>query len=120
VWNSGVGMIPGNPANPAGVLGSIHTPVAFIHGDGKNDVAFLASEANARALTNVPVFQAWQEGMTHLGTYGQANGGFYGKIAVAWLDWQLKGRTPAAAMFKGADCLLCRDPSWHVFKARLD
>ncbi|MBU6164922.1 MAG: alpha/beta hydrolase [Alphaproteobacteria bacterium] len=120
VWNSGVGMIPGNPANPAAVLDSIHTPVAFIHGDRNNDVAFYASEANARALARVPVFQAWQDGMTHLGTYGQANGGFYGKIAVAWLDWQLKGNGKAGRMFTGPDCALCTDSSWHVFKARID
>ena len=119
IWNSGVGMIPNNPPNPAEVLASIHTPIALIHGDAKTDIAFYAGEANARALTKVPVFQAWQDGMTHLGTYGQKDGGFYGRIAVSWLDWQLKGDSRAARMFAG-DCTLCRDPSWHVFKARID
>ncbi len=119
IWNSGVGMIPGNPADPAAVLASVHTPIAFIHGDAQTDVAFYASEANARALAKVPVFQAWQNSMTHLGTYGQANGGFFGTLAVAWLDWQLKGSKVASRLFVGADCSLCQDQSWHVFQARL-
>lgn len=120
VWNSGAGMMRNNPVDPATLLAGIHTPVAYIHGDAKTDVAFYSGEANARALTKVPVFQAWQDGMTHLGTYGQKDGGFYGRIAVAWLDWQLKGDRQAARMFAGRDCRLCRDPSWHVFKAKID
>ena len=119
-WNSGVGMIPNNPANPAAVLASIHTPIAFIHGEQAQDVAFPAGMANARAITGQPVFQAWQDGMTHLGTYGQKDGGFYGVIAVNWLDWRLKGRKAAAGMFAGKDCILCKDPSWHVFQNGLD
>ena len=120
IWNSGVRMIPNNPPNPEEVLASIHTPIALIHGDAQNDVAFYAGEANARAITKVPVFQASQDGMTHLGTYGQANGGFFGTLAVAWLDWQLKGKSAASRMFAGRDCTLCQDKSWHVFQARLD
>jgi dienelactone hydrolase len=118
VWNSGVGMIPNNPADPAAVLASIHTPVALIHGDKDRDVAFYASEANARALKGVPVFQAWQQGMTHLGTYGQAHGGSYGVIAVNWLDWQLKGK--AGALFRGKDCGLCQGNGWTVFRSGID
>lgn len=120
IWNSGVGMIPNNPPDPDKVLKSIHTPVAFIHGDEQNDIAFPASVANAKALTGVPVFQGWQDGMTHIGTYGAPNGGFFGKLAVDWLDWQLKGDHKAARMFKGKDCTLCKEPSWHVFKQNID
>ena len=120
IWNSGVGMIPNNPADPAKALASIHTPVAFIYGDAQNDIAHRASAMNVPALTTVPVFGAWQDGMTHLGTYGQKDGGFYGKIAVAWLDWRLKGDQRAARMFKGADCTLCTAPSWHVTKSKID
>ena len=66
------------------------------------------------------MFGAWQDNMTHLGTYGAVNGGFFAQIAVAWLDWQLKGNAAAAKMFRGADCTLCRDPSWHVTKKGID
>jgi dienelactone hydrolase len=120
IWNSGVGMIPNNPSDPQKVLDSIHTPVAFIHGAQPLDIAYPASVANAQALTKVQVFQAWQDGMTHIGTYGAKDGGFFGKIAVAWLDWQLKGDRKAAKMFKGADCTLCTASSWHVTKKRID
>jgi dienelactone hydrolase len=120
IWNSGAGMIPNNPPNPQAVLDSIHTPIAFIHGEQAQDVAYPASVANAKALTKVPVFEGWQDGMTHIGTYGAPNGGFFGAIAVAWLDWRLKGDAKAAKMFKGKACTLCTAPSWHVFKNGID
>jgi dienelactone hydrolase len=119
IWNSGVGMIPGNPADPQKTLDSIHSPVAFIHGD-PSDIAYAAATANVKALTKVPVFGAWQDGMTHIGTYGAKDGGFFGRIAVAWLDWQLKGDAKAARMFKGKACTLCTAPSWHVTKRGID
>lgn len=120
IWNSGVGMIPNNPPDPQKVLDSIHTPIAFIHGEQAQDIAYPASVANAAALTRVPVFEGWQDGMTHIGTYGAPNGGFFGVLAVAWLDWQLKGDARAAGMFKGKGCTLCTAPSWHVTKKNID
>jgi hypothetical protein len=58
--------------------------------------------------------------MTHIGTYGMKDGGYFSKIAVAWLDWQLEGDTQAARMFKGSDCTLCAAPSWHIYKKGID
>ena len=58
--------------------------------------------------------------MTHIGTYGQANGGFFSQVAVAWLDWQLKGNMQAATMFKGKDWTLCSSLSWHITKKNID
>jgi dienelactone hydrolase len=118
IWNSGAGMIPNNPATEA--LSKIHTPIAFISGDQARDIAYPASKMNFETLETVPVFWGWQDGMTHIGTYGAPGGGSFGRIAVAWLDWRLKGDEKAAAMFKGKDCLLCREPSWHVFKKKID
>ena len=122
IWSSGVGMIPNNPTDPAAVLATIHTPTAYIYGDGQNDVAFRAGEDNVKKLgeRGVPVFGAWQDKMTHLGTYGQPGGGYFSKIAVAWLDWQLKGDRKASTMFRGADCTLCKAPDWHVTKNGID
>jgi hypothetical protein len=119
IWSSGVGMIPNNPPDPAKVLAAVHTPIAFIHGDEDHDIAYPASVNNVQAV-KPPVFGAWQTGMTHLGTYGQVNGGFFAKIAEAWLGWRLKGEASGAKMFQGADCTLCRDPSWHVAKRGID
>jgi hypothetical protein len=113
-------MIPGNPADPQKALESIHSPIAFIYGQQASDVAFPAADANVKGLTKVPVFGGWQDGMTHIGTYGAKDGGFFGRIAVAWLDWRLKGDPKAARMFKGKDCTLCTAPSWHVTKHGID
>ena len=122
IWSSGVGMIPNNPADPSTVLATIHTPIAYIHGDAQHDVAYRASVDNVQRLgaRGIPVFGAWQDNMTHLGTYGQANGGFFSKIAVAWLDWRLKGKQSAAAMFRGTRCTLCTAPGWHVTKSGME
>jgi len=120
IWSSGVGMIPNNPPEPAKVLAAIHSPIAFIYGDASHDIAHAASEANVNALDKVPVFGGWQDGMTHIGTYGAPDGGFFGRVAVAWLDWRLKGDAQAAKMFRGRDCTLCRAPSWHVTKRGID
>ena len=122
IWSSGVGMIPNNPADPSAVLATIHTPIAYIHGDAEHDVAYYAAVDNVKRLgvRGIPVFGAWQDQMTHLGTYGQKNGGFFGKIAVAWLDWRLKGKTAAAKMFQGASCTLCTGAGWHVTKSGID
>lgn len=122
IWSSGVGMIPNNPADPAAVLASIHAPIAYIFGDAQNDIAHLASVDNVKRLgeRGTPVFGAWQDRMTHLGTYGQRHGGFFANIAVAWLDWQLKGKSLAGEMFKGRNCVLCKAPDWHVTKSGLD
>ena len=120
IWSSGVGMIPNNPPDPAAVLASVHGPIAFIYGDAEHDIAYPASTQNVQAIAKVPVFGAWQEGMTHLGTYGQADGGYFAKIGTAWLAWQLKGDRKAASMFQGADCTLCNAPGWHVAKQRID
>jgi dienelactone hydrolase len=122
IWSSGVGMIPNNPANPEQVLASIHSPIAYIYGDAQNDIAYRGASQNVPALAarGIPVFGAWQDKMTHLGTYGQKNGGFFARIATAWLDWQLKDKQSAAAMFRGANCTLCTAPSWHVTKSGID
>ena len=120
IWSSGVGMIPNNPPEPQKVLASVHTPIAFIHGDQAHDIAYPASVANTQSLADIPVFEGWQNGMTHIGTYGAKDGGFFGKIAVDWLDWRLKGDAKAAKMFKGRDCTLCTEPSWHITKKRID
>ena len=118
IWNSGAGMIPNNPATEA--LAKIHTPIAYITGDPAHDIAYPAGDANFAALTGVPVFRAWEDGMSHIGTYGQPDGGAFGRIAVSWLDWRLKGQAEGARMFQGADCLLCKEPGWHVFKKGID
>ena len=65
------------------------------------------------------MFFAWRDGLQHIGTYGAANGGERGKIAVNWLEWQFGGDQKAAKIFQGSDCTLCKGPAWHVLKKKM-
>ncbi|MGA8767745.1 MAG: hypothetical protein WB559_12065, partial [Candidatus Acidiferrales bacterium] len=65
-------------------------------------------------------FRGYEKGVTHGGTYRQPNGGEFSGVAVAWLNWQLKGDQRAGLMFKGANCGLCVNPRWVVRKKNID
>jgi dienelactone hydrolase len=98
----------------------LRVPVLYISGNETYDVAYPRARADFDAISGVPIFYAWRDGLAHLGTFRQQNGGELGRIAVAWLDWQLRRDPQAARMFKGADCTLCRDATWHVQKKGID
>ncbi|MFN0124646.1 MAG: alpha/beta hydrolase [Blastocatellia bacterium] len=120
-WNSG--LIPRQSPAMEWVekdhLNKLHAPIAWFNGD-PGDVAHNNAKDDFERTTQVPALFAWREGMGHSGTYREANGGELGKIAVAYLNWRLRGDKQAAKMFVGADCGLCRDKSWHVFKKKID
>jgi hypothetical protein len=52
----------------------------------------------------------------HGGADRQPGGGWFGEVAVARLDYQLKDSAEAARWFVGADCRLCIDPLLVVEK----
>jgi dienelactone hydrolase len=125
VWNSGV--IGGGP-DPRALAGAeatkeslqtLRVPAIYISGDA-SDIAFVNAEDDFKRLNHIPVFRAWLEKMGHSGTYSEPNGGPFGKVAVAWLQWQLRGDANSARMFKGKDCGLCSMPGWHVQKKLID
>jgi hypothetical protein len=97
-------------------LDAIHSPVLIVTGDDALDSAYYGGRDTFNYLSKVPVVYAWQEGLSHIGTYGATNGGALGRIAAAWFKWQLRGDTAASAMFTGPDCTLCKEPTWHVAK----
>jgi hypothetical protein len=68
------------------------------------------------------VFLAWQDNLTHIGTYGMPNGGELGRIAWQWFASELRKDQKAAKAFKGADCTLCKETAdgWHVQKKMID
>jgi hypothetical protein len=55
----------------------------------------------------------------HGGTYRQPHGGEFSVVALAWLNWQLKGDAQAAKMFKGSDNLLSKRKDWTLEKNKL-
>lgn len=97
-------------------IDAIHTPLMIITGDEKLDSAYYGGVDMFEYVSKVPVFYAWEEGLTHIGSYGAPNGGSLGRIASDWFKWQLAGDTAAAKMFTGADCTLCKEPTWHAKK----
>ena len=80
----------------------------YISGDS-TDIAFANSNDDFKRITKVPAFRAYKDGVGHGGTYTQPNGGDFGKVAVAMLEWQFKGDKEAGKMFLGANCGLCQD-----------
>ncbi|WP_298287705.1 hypothetical protein [Novosphingobium sp.] len=117
-FNSGVYVRAGSGLSGVGItkddLTKLHTPVAYILG-GPDDIAYPNGSDDVARIAHVPVFYA-NSPVGHGGTFGLANGGDYGRIGAAWLDWQLKGSKAAGAMFTGADCGLCNDKTWTIVR----
>ncbi|MGI4876926.1 MAG: alpha/beta hydrolase [Janthinobacterium lividum] len=122
IHNSGVFTDGGNPI--AGIkvdkslLKTLHTPVLYVMG-GTTDVAWPNGTDDFDKIPVVPAMLLSHD-TGHGGTFGQANGGENAQVAVAWLEWQLRGDPAAAHWFKGADCRLCTDKAWTVRKKGID
>ncbi len=128
IFNSGSRLTAAAPPGPGGSgtdpaearkraqaqLDAIHTPILYLTGEEKLDIAYPGGRDSFGYLTKVPAIWAWEEGLAHIGTYGAPNGGAIGRIASDWYRWQLRGENEAAKMFVGANCTLCREPGWHV------
>ena len=95
-------------------IDAIHTPLMIITGDDKLDSAYYGGVDMFEYISKVPVFYAWEDGLTHIGSYGAPNGGSLGRIASAWFSWKLRGDQAAGKMFTGDGCTLCKEPTWHV------
>jgi len=124
-WSGGLYTTPPNGAGaateivPKEQLDNLHSPVFYISGDS-TDIAFANSNDDFKRITKVPAFRAYKDGVGHGGTYTQPNGGDFGKVAVALLEWQFKGDQEAGKMFLGANCGLCQDSKWHVEKKGIE
>ena len=121
-WNSGLLPIPsvGMEMISKDALKHLHAPIAYFTGDEANDVAFPNAADDFARIENVPVLRAWRNGLPHIGTYRDPNGGELGKIAVGYLQWRLRGDESAGKMFSGPNCTLCTDPTWHVSKKNMN
>jgi dienelactone hydrolase len=126
VFNSGVqppaegsGGGRGGAAFPTtDALATIHTPTLYLNG-GKPDFMMETSKANFDAIDQVPIFYGSRDNAGHSATYFHPGGGEFANVAVAWLDWQLKGEKEASAMFVGDECGLCTNPNWETHSKRL-
>lgn len=106
--------MPGMPMPPKKKLEEIHTSVMYMLG-GESDIAYGNGMDDFRRINHVPAC-ATNLPVGHGGTYAQPHGGEYSIVAIAWLDWQLKGNEEAAKMFKGDDCELSKREGWTIEK----
>jgi hypothetical protein len=122
IWSSGLFPKPTNMGGGKTMSKSdlklLHSPIAYISGDSE-DIAFINSNDDFKQITSVPAFRGYEKGVGHGGTYRQPNGGEFAGVAIAWLNWQLKGDQRSALMFRGANCGLCVNPRWVVHKKNI-
>jgi len=117
VCNSGVlntsARAPAMPVNVSkDMLAKLHTPMFYLIG-GPKDIAYPNATDDVARIDKVPAVMMNLD-VGHGGTYRETNGGEFGKAAVAWLKWQLKGDQAAKKMFVGADCGFCSSDAWKI------
>jgi hypothetical protein len=119
IFNSGILPAPRGPGAPAmedirkDQLDRLHSPIFYVTGD-KSDIAYENGMDDFKRITKVPAIHTYKEGVSHGGTYSQPNGGDFARVAVAMLQWQLKGEKDKSKIFLGPDCSLCQETGWHV------
>jgi cellulase/cellobiase CelA1 len=92
-------------------------PIAYFIG-GPGDIAYPnAVDDWGKLPAGLPAFMG-NLNVGHGGTYDQTNGGEFGRVAVLYLKWRLKGDTTAGSQFVGLDCGLCRG-QWQVQQKNL-
>ncbi|WP_430500795.1 cellulose binding domain-containing protein [Micromonospora trifolii] len=92
-------------------------PIAYFVG-GPSDIAYPnAMDDWGKLPAGLPAFMG-NLNVGHGGTYDQANGGEFGRVATLYFKWRLKGDATAGRNFVGSDCGLCRS-QWSVQQKNL-
>jgi len=100
IMNAGMGGMSMGGASPQ-TLNSLHCPIIYMTG-GTGDVAYDNAKTDY-ANVKKPVAWADLSNAGHGGTYWDKYGGEFGKIAVKWMDWHLKGYQQNARIFLKPD-----------------
>ena len=106
--------VGGMPMPSKEKLNEIHTPIMYLLG-GESDIAYNNGMDDFHRISHVPAC-ATNFPVGHGGTYRQPHGGEFTVVALAWLDWQLKGDKQAAKMFVGKDCGISKRKDWTIEK----
>ena len=93
--------VGGMPMPPKEKLSEIHTPIIYILG-GKEDIAYENGMDDFHRIKHVPAYAA-NFPVGHGGTYREPHGGEFTVVALAWLNWQLKGDMESAKLFKNGE-----------------
>jgi arabinogalactan endo-1,4-beta-galactosidase len=100
IMNAGMGGMSMGGASPS-TLNSLHCPIIYMTG-GPDDVAYENAKTDYGKVKK-PVAWADLSNAGHGGTYWDKYGGQFGKLALKWMDWQLKGYRQNARIFLKPD-----------------
>lgn len=106
--------VPGMPMPAKESLKDIHCPIIYILG-GPTDIAYENGMDDFKKINHVPAFVA-NYPVGHGGTYAKPHGGEFAIVALAWLQWHLKGDHEAELMFSGENCGLSLRADWTYEK----
>lgn len=98
ILNAGMGTMEMAGASKKN-LEELHAPIIYMTG-GPGDVAYNNAKQDYANIGKVPAVWADNAKAGHSGTYNQPFGGAFAKMAIDWLDLQLKGKTSNADYFK--------------------
>ena len=100
IMNAGMGTMSMGGASPQS-LNSLHCPIIYMTG-GTGDVAYENAKTD---YGKVKKQVAWADlsDAGHGGTYWNEYGGEFGKLAIKWMDWHLKGYKQNARIFLKPD-----------------
>lgn len=107
-WSGG---LVGNPTGTdEGALRKLHAPAAFLCGGADTQAGPACANDFREAPATLPVFYGTLAGVSHLGVFGDRNGGEYGRVGVAWMRWKLAGDESFREWFAGPSCKACMRP----------
>lgn len=110
ILNAGMG-----PMEMAGAskknLAQLHAPIIYMSG-GEGDVAYRNAEMDFKSISKVPAVWADNAKAGHGGTYNQPFGGSFAKMAIDWLDLQLKQKKDKYDAFKNSSTSVY--PEWKI------
>ena len=116
-WSGG---LTGNPVGAdESVLSKLHAPAAFLCGGADTMAGPACAKDFDKAPKNLPVFYGTLAGASHLGVFGNRNGGEYGRMGVAWLRLHLAKDESFRSWFSGPSCKACVRP-WTGKSRNLD
>ena len=112
IMNAGMGGMSMGGASPQ-TLNQLHCPIIYMTG-GPDDVAYGNARTDFNNIKKVPVVWACMTSAGHGATYWDPRGGDFGRVAIKWMDWQLKGYSENASIFLKPDNVMF--PKWNIQK----
>lgn len=110
ILNAGMGDMEMAGASRQSLEG-LHGPILYLTG-GASDVAYQNARLDYERIQHVPVAYGDMPTAGHGGTYKEKGGGDFGRMLLAWLDWQQKGKKAQKDVFLNSN--LTAFPGWTM------